>query len=642
MKLRNIILLTLHLSFLSSALLALSGCSDKEDTTPSLADKDRLEGLIDTSLPKVRDIRDQYGTYILYNFDQQLDFAYQFEQATNWQDATLERLDRNGASEAVDYLCENFLNCYSDGFKQQFLPRRLMLVKSLKAKTLGISEPDAMGYHQAAANIGGMTIAFDREKMEAMTGDDRQAYLRQLHTILLAGYLINVRAEYPVGESYLSFSQSYYSSLMDEKRVQARRLPDEFFLNRGFFRPADDESTYFVSAEEDMIEFTRRLLQMDEQMQDSLADYPLMENKLAVIANGLHDMGVDVAAINPLSRYYLEMGEAVTLPSLLAQTVITPTSEADFPFTILRGSRPLGRVEVWVNGQLQHNIELTEQSESARISQSVRLTGLTQDQNPVELRLYEAGRPRPSAIQTVVAYHVSKVMRMVIRNSLGETYTLSTYDYDYTDDSNRGNVSTIRFRKSPTEVDMNTGVETGGDHRFWVVYRENGLVTRIVVKQEEVDYVNNKNSYEPRYTYEFQYNEKNELTGVTRDGRPIVTDTRYAGGLLTGYSYEGRPYTPVYDTSVSPAVRVDCLDAALSGHCFSLKGDEAPNYYYQPDIPAVIPGTEAGIPLQILYSKYLFTRLGDVWTNRWVLEGNAHYTEVTLGEVTWTFNFVLI
>ncbi len=642
MKLRNIILFTLQLSLLASVHLALNSCSDKEDNTPSLADKDRLEGLIDTSLPKVRDFRDQYGTYILYQFDQQLDFAYQFEQATNWQEATLEKLDRNGASEAVDFLYDQFFSRYSEAFRKQFLPRRMLLVKSLKAKTLGISEPDAMGYHMAAANIGGMTIAFDQQKTEALSEEGRQAYLRQLHAILLAGYLINVRAEYPVGDSYLSYSQSYYSSLMDENRVQARRLPDEFFLNRGFFRPADDESTYFVSAEEDMIEFTRLLLLMDEQMQDSLADYPLMENKLAAMANGLHDMGVDVAAINPLTKYYLEMGEAVTLPTLHAQTVITPTDEADLSFTILRGSRPMARVEVRVNGQLQHTIDLSETAEAARISQSVHLTALTQDQNPVELRVYEAGRPRPSAVLGVVAYHVSKVMRMVIRNSLGETYTLSTYDYDYTDDNNRGNVSTIRFRKSPTEVDMNTGVETGGDHRFWVVYRENGLVNRIVVKQEVIDYANNKNSYDPCYTYEFQYDENKELTGVTRDGELIVTDTRYAGGLLTGYSYEGRPYTPVYDSGANPTVRLDCQDAALSGHCFAYKGDEAPNYYYQPDIPAVIPGTEAGIPLQILYSQYLFTRLGDLWTNRWVLEGNAHYTEVTIGEVTWTYSFVLI
>lgn len=632
------LLLALHLSLFS---FCLTSCSDKEDTTPSNADKDRLEELLDSSLPKAVDFHDQYGSYLLYQFSKDLDFAYQFEEATNWQGAELEMLTQSEASEAIDYLSENFFSRYSDAFKAKLLPRKILLVKSLKAKTLGISEPDANGYHQAAANINNLTIAFDKTKADALSEEGKQAYLRQLHTTLLAGYLIDVRSQYPAEDAYIAYSQAYYASLMDEKRTQARRLSDEFFLNRGFFRPADGESTYFVSAEEDMIDFTRALIQMDEQMQDSLADYPIMENKLSLIANGLHEMGVDVAAINPLARYYLEMNEASVMPSVIANQVITPTDEADFTFTILRGSRNLSRAEVWVNGSMQASISLADEAQAARISKTLHLTGLVNDINPIEVRIYEEGRPRPSAIGTSIANHVSKVMRLVINNSLKEQYQMSVYDYDYTSEGHQPGVTSVRFRKVPTSVDMNTGVETGGEHRFWVLYHEGGVVSRIVCKQEVVDYENNKNDYEVRYTYEFQYNERNELQQVTKDGKPLVTNVQYAGGMLIAYNYDGKPYKPVYDTSANPAVRIDCLDAQLSGQCFKYTGEEMLNYFYQPNLPAVIPGTEAGIPLQLLYSKYLFTKLGDVWSNKWVLEGNTNYTEVTLGEVTWTYNFVL-
>lgn len=632
----------LHLSLLLSAALMLMACQEKEDNTPSHADKDRMEQLLDHSLTQAVDFCNQYGTYLLYDFDQSLDFAYQFEQATNWNEASIERLNREEAVDAVSYLCNKFFSRYNDHFKQTFLPRKVLMVKSLKAKALGFSQPDAYGFHAAAANIGSMTFAYDKAKISSMTEAEELAYLRQWHATLLAGYLIKVRADYPVGEEYINVSQSYYASLMDAKRTQARRLSDEFFLSRGFFRPDDDESTYFISAEEDMTVFAKQLIQMDEKMQDSLCDYPLMENKLARMAKGLQQMGVDIVAINPLAQYYLDMSEASVLPSIIVRQIVTPTNEADLTFTLLRGSRSMSRAEVWVNGTLQQTLDLSEEADAARITKTVSLTGLFNDANPIEIRLYEQSRPRPSAVATTTAYHVSKVSYLNITNSREERYSLHLYNgYDYTEGSNNPNISTIRFYKRATEVDHATGVEKGKDHRFWIVYRENGLVTRIVVKQEYVDYENLKNGYNVLYTYEFHYNDNAELTGVTRDGEPLVDHVVYAAGLMVGYDYEGKTYHPTYDTSVTPAVRLDCLDEKLSGHAFTFRGTEALNYFYQPDIPAVIPGSEAGIPLQLLYSKYLFTELKDVWSNRWVLEENTHYTEVTLDDVTWMYNFIL-
>lgn len=41
-------------------------CSDNEDNTPSLADNNRLEALIDHSNADIMDFKQKYGTYILY------------------------------------------------------------------------------------------------------------------------------------------------------------------------------------------------------------------------------------------------------------------------------------------------------------------------------------------------------------------------------------------------------------------------------------------------------------------------------------------------------------------------------------------------------------------------------------------------
>ncbi len=623
----------------------LTSCSS-EDTCPSNADADRLETLVDRSIPAISSFCDKYGTYLLYDFDQTLDFAYQFQQSTNWNNAVVERLNKAEAADAADFLMQNFFLCYSDAFKEKYIPRKMLLVKSIKALALGIAEPDENGLVRAAANINSMTIAYDRAAYEALGEEEKTAYKRYMHNILLGGYLINVRSVYPADDKFVIHSQSYYSSLMDPNRVQANRLPEEFFLNRGFF-PVDDESTYFVSAEEDLIMFTRQLINMDAALQDKLADYPVMENKLSALAVAYQNMGVDIAAINPLAKYYLDMNEASVLPTITTDEVLTPTATASFTFTVTRGSRMLSRAEVWVNGQLQHVVDYSAEGNKARIVTTVGLTDLNQESNIVEVKVYEESRPRPSAVAVTVAYRVSKAMCMLARNSLGEQYNLYVYDYDYTDDKSAEGVSCIRFRKSPTEIDYSTGEEKGGDHRFWVIYRENGLVTKIVVKQEVVDYVALQNSYEPRYTYHFNYNEEGELTEVKRDDVTIVSHVTYKSGLLSEYQYEGKLHKAVYDYSTSPALRVDCLDGNMSSYAFQYGGEEMLNYFYLPWLPAVIPGNEAGIPLQFLYSKYLFTRLvnpatGDeVWNHNWLLEGNSNMTEASWDGVTWTYRYVL-
>lgn len=644
MKRNNSIIITFLM--LLASVITFSGCSDSEDNTPSLADKDRMEQIIDRSVPRIAEFCDNYGTYILYDFDQELDFAYQFQQATNWQNAQLEKLTKEEASEAIDFLYENFFKNYSDDFKKKYFPRKLLLVKKIKAQSLGISEPNDEGYHYAAANINSMTIAFDKNAIDAMNEEDKAEYLKTLNYILLGGYLVNVRSDYPVGEEYFNYSLSYYSSLMDPNRVQARHLPDEFFYNKGFFRPDNDESTYFVSAEEDLIAFTRNLAFMDEDQHDLLMEYPLVAEKMHYLSKGLHAVGVETKNINVWAEDFLNMDDGSAVAGISINEIITPTTTADMTFTVYRGSKNLARVEIYVNNVLQHTVSLEDVAEEARITRTIKLTDLTEETNIVEARLFEEGRKNPSATRIIPAYVVRKAMRLVMENSRGESWYVAYLNYDYTANSGSEdrdpNLSTIRIQKHATEIDHNTGVDNGAQY-FWVLRKVNGIVTEVNVKKEVVDFTNYKSTYEPVRKYVFSYDDHDQLTGVTLDGEPLVTNVAYANGNIASYNYNGKPYTPIYDTSVTPAVRIDCLDEAMSGHTFKFKGDEQLNYFYIPGFPAVIPGEELGVPLQLFYSQYLFTELEGVWKNRWLLEGNTNMTEVTLDgeDVTWIYRFVL-
>ena len=95
-------------------LVCLCSCSEDEDTTPSLEDTDRLEGLIDKSNKTITDFKEKYGTYILYQFDQLLDFAYQFDQAASWRSAELTYLEKEDVDGAVEFLMDKFMACYGD------------------------------------------------------------------------------------------------------------------------------------------------------------------------------------------------------------------------------------------------------------------------------------------------------------------------------------------------------------------------------------------------------------------------------------------------------------------------------------------------------------------------------------------------
>ncbi len=629
---------------LHASLFILCSCGESEDTSPSNADKDRMEQLVDRSVPRIKEFCDDYGTYILYDFDKQLDFVYQFEQATNWQNAKLEMLDKEEAAVAVDYLYDHFFCYYSADFKKKYFPRKLLLVNSIKAQTLGVAEPDDMGYVDAAANINNMTIAFNKAKMNVLTEAEKADYLKSLNFVLIGGYLINVRSEYPVGDTYLAYSLSYYSSLMDPKRTQARFLSDEFFYNKGFFRPDEDESTYFVSAEEDLIAFARNFVYMDEEMHDLLIEYPLMAEKMHFLAQGLQDMGVDVKKVNPWIEDFLAIENASVKPAISVAPIVTTSKDAIANITFSRGARDFAKAEVLVNGEVAAEIDLADCATAAKFMKSVEITGLVEGANNVEVRVYEAGRTRPSQTVTVVASYVNmkNIERFIITNSEGGLYKFYEYkDYDYADDKNVPGMTTVRFVKSPTEIDYNTGVEKGGITRYWKVYKESGRVTKIVVVDETIDYAAYKPIHEVIMTYDFIYNEYGELVEAKRNGETFVTDVVYAGGDIIRYSYEGKPYIPVYASAEGRTARVDCLDANMSGHCFKMDGTEDANPYYISGLPAVIPGTEAEIPLQLLYSQYLFNSLEGVWNAGWKMEDGTNFTVVDLENITWTFTFIL-
>lgn len=623
----------------------LASCSSSEDTTPSMADKDRMEELIDTDIAKIKQFRDDYGTYILYNFDKKLDFAYQFEQASSWDNATLISMSKAEASATVDYLYDNVFNCYSDEYKKRMYPRKLLLVKDIQSNNeLGMSQPVA-GHHVAVANINSVTVAYN--------GEDKSA---DYHRALIADYLVKARGQYPVGEAYYSYSKAYYSSLMNNNRKNARQLLAEdpnFFYDRGFFFPDDDEATYFPSTEDDVLSYIREMIAMDKTEADRLLDMPVMADKMHLIAIGLQEMGIDVVKINPWAEQFVTM-EYIQPAVVFANDVVSATDKADIEITVVRGSKPLDRLVVSVN-EKEQTIDL-KPYDRMRIVLHVALSGLRKGQNIVTMSLYEDGMEHPSVTSTASATYADMENISGFKIDMDEeneeiTRTIKVYEGEgYPVDKTETNpdLTTITFEKRGW-MDRYYN-ENDCDYRAWKLYKKDGMVTKIMAYERGFNDDFTDIIYKLTHTYEFAYNADNELETVKKtdvDGmaETIVTDVAYMSGRIVRYNYCGKVYEPVYATANGAMTRVDCLDAEMSGLCFGFTGNEYMNPYYMPGLPAVIPGDVAEVPLQLLYSQYIFNSLGTLWTDGWqtVQEGNAmaKQARVVYGGCTWTYTFAL-
>ena len=649
----------LMLAGFASAML--TSCAESEDTTPSMADKDVLEELIDKDIPQIVQFKEDYGTYILYQFNQKTDFAYQFEQATNWENAALTTITHDDAVVATSFLMSKVFSCYSDDYKKHCLPRRLLLVDDIRTSAdLGLSTP-VDGHHTAVANLNSVTFAKMSEgNINGIAADDdaQEQLLHSLHNALIADYLINARGKYPVDDAFFAYSINYYAALMDVNRRRASELEaadPKFFSRHGFFFPADDEATYFPSAEDDLISYVHHMVNMTEEERNSLMEMPLMAAKMHLLAAGLKDNGVNVEQINPWVRDFLYMDNPDILKaSIVAQETITSTSTANMNVTLYRGARSLNHLTVSVNGSEQQTCDLTCYGNKARIVLSVALTDLHEGENDVTLELYEDGSNAPAATLNTVANYVSMsniqgfrincsgdhedVYRR-IRLSRGDGYPVDEREEDE-------NLTTISFEKHGWTDNLFNEVD--GDYRAWKLYSENGHVTRIQAYVRGFNDTYTGVVYSLTHSYEFHYNSYQELTSVDYvqpDGihLTIVSDVAYAGGRMTRYTYNGKRYEPQYATANGKTARVDVLDANMSGRRFGFDGTESLNPYYLQNLPAVIPGEISEIPLQLFYSQYLFNSIEGFWNGGWRLstEDKTNIATVTIDGKQWEYIFRL-
>lgn len=650
-------LITAILVFATMGMLA--SCKESEDVTPSNADTNRLESLLDRSIPDIADFCDKYGTYVLYNFDQRLDFAYQFEQATAWENAKLTRLNQDGAKDAMAWLKANVFSHYSDGFKAKYLPRKFLIAQKIESNSeLGRSTPKN-GIHNAVANINSITVG-------AYTN------AQDIDRAILSDYLINARGEAPVGNEFYEVSSTYYSTLMDESRRQAHILlheNPEFFHDYGFLNPVDDDATYFPSARLDLVQYVDSLVGMTQDLHDKIMNNENSDMlvKMAYVAHGLKAIGVEVAELNPYAVDFLEVNISGINPSVRFTNIPAAfTAEETVEFTVLRGENNLQKAEVYMHGELIQTFDLSEQSDAPAIQLKATLKGLQPKANVFSVWVYEEGKTRPSAkISSTITYYANNnVLLLNIQDDNDNTYTRENYNLkvDYNDNVIEGiepkkDIITVTFYHK-AKFDGATFMEYGHEKRYWRMHFSAGKVDWIEEYENVVDYENYKSSDIYRHKYAYNYDEEGNLESVVKEAdgnkQTIVSDVETINNEIVSYKVKVNSSMVSYKTRYSELdnkTRIDLMDEALSGASFVYKGGEEENPYYIAGLPAVLPGNVTDISLHFLYNPYLFNAIDDangncIWNGGWNIDRSDAKNPfigatVTRGTKEWYYRFIL-
>lgn len=283
------------------SVLSFGACDDSEDVSPSMADHDRLEGLLDASFPELVSFREKYGTYILYEFDSLLDFAYQFEMGDDWRKAKLTYLEKEEVDAAYQFLQETFISCYPDSVILNYFPRKLLLCSKISSsKVLGLSQP-VRGEHQVVANLNSMTVAgLDAGTLGRLPAQSLTAYIQQIHSMFLAGYMVNCRRNLFVDAKFFDTCDKLYGT----KVGQTGMVEDDYYMRRGFF-PLEAKAHYYPLKVEDLEIFIQQAVHIDEAAKAKIDEYSVMRNKIQFVVRALKAMGVDVVRINPLLGSYL-------------------------------------------------------------------------------------------------------------------------------------------------------------------------------------------------------------------------------------------------------------------------------------------------------------------------------------------------
>lgn len=296
-------------AFALAALFA--ACEKEDDSRATDLEVNTLEQKVDLSNPTIKKYHDNYSCYILNDFDQLADFAYQFDQASTWRSAIIDMLPDADLDGALTFLENNFFKYYPDqmpdkngtmvntNFREKYLPLKFLICERITAGTLGITyvPVNELLYHDAAANINSFTVAkLDAESLSNLASEPTwmKEYVDNIHYMFLAGYLASAKGVELANNDFYSISNNVYGTATPTS-VKA----SDYYIN-GFIAPWDNVflATY-PKRDVDLRQYIDMLLGLTDEQVTTLKDAVAVKEKARYLVASLTALGVDILAYNP-------------------------------------------------------------------------------------------------------------------------------------------------------------------------------------------------------------------------------------------------------------------------------------------------------------------------------------------------------
>ena len=316
---------------------------DEENVSPSYADTDRVEELLDMSKPLVKEYKEKYGVNILYEFNDTLDFKFGFYTTSanpHWQNVIIHHLD---SMEVVDFALEQLdamvFAYFADEFKQR-LPHKLLLADIVETGSINpdnlMSEPDVEeeGTVTAIANEYSYLLAFNKTSMESFS-EARLKDLRDVKLYHLISYVMDKEDLYAeIPEEFYSQVSYLHGASVDSIAGQEEEQPvgtgpyryyytPDWYMGLGMaltihspnesassnfdLRLRIDNSLYFPDRERDFRNFLCVMIFMDEDdLREFYLPFSLFCERMRIAMRLLQGWGVDVLKINPALEMFQE------------------------------------------------------------------------------------------------------------------------------------------------------------------------------------------------------------------------------------------------------------------------------------------------------------------------------------------------
>lgn len=295
-------------------------------------------------------------------------------------------------------------------------------------------------------------------------------------------------------------------------------------------------------------------------------------------------------------------------------TMSTWFETCNVKFTVVRGLIPLKQLEVYVREKLSDTYDLSLDAEQSRYDLNVLVKGLQDGENTVKVVVIDnkdqrfeksitINKTKQKTWTDLVAVGLDG---MTVYGSLpikfNDMHDFNMDDPEFPED---GRVYRIGMMCS----DMMSGYYVDFE------YGNNNMVSKVTYDYTSIDL----ETYMPKSSvtvYGYEYNEKGEVTKVTRskDGegaKDYVTNVVYERGAIVSYEIENEKYVPQYAEKDGEMVRVDLLDADMSGYTCDFTTKRG-NPLYMDKLPALIPLTLEGVDFSLFfYNPYFFETVKD-------------------------------